>query len=75
MIAGIRSVSNAFATKHLRIHRSCVNTIREHQLYCWNPEKQAQGIEEPLKQHGFTCDALRRVATKMFTTWRLISES
>jgi predicted phage terminase large subunit-like protein len=70
VIAGIRTVSNAFAAKQMRIHRSCANTIREHQIYCWNPEKQAQGIEQPLPAHGFTCSALRRVASEIFQPWR-----
>jgi hypothetical protein len=70
VLAGIRVVGNAFASKRLRIHRSCVNTVREHQIFCWNPDKMSQGIEEPLPMHGFTCSALRRVASEIFQPWR-----
>jgi phage terminase large subunit len=66
VVAGIRIVSNAFRQRRLRIHKSCTNTIREHQMYCWNPNKLAEGTEQPLKHHNFTCDALRRVAAEIF---------
>lgn len=71
VIAGIRTVSNVFAAKRLRIHRSCVNTIREHQIYSWDPNKQAQGIQQPLPMHGFSCNAVRRAVAEIFQPWRM----
>ena len=71
LISGIRSVASALGRKRLRVHESCVNTLRELQLYRWDADKQAQGIEEPLKHNSFSCDALRRIAAQVFQPWRL----
>ncbi len=71
VISGIRAVSNAFGRRFLRVHESCKNLLRELKLYRWDADKQAQGIEQPLKHNSFTCDALRRVASEIFQPWRM----
>jgi hypothetical protein len=69
--SGIRTVGLAFGRKFLRVHESCTNTLRDLQLYRWDADKQARGVEQAEKKNSFSCDALRRIAAEVFQPWRM----
>ena len=69
---GIRRVSTLLGNKTLLINSKCKNTIQELQGYAWNEKKASEhGIEEPIKQHDHTCDALRYFVNTRIQTWRV----
>lgn len=68
---GIRMVSSMFALKKVRVHRSCVNFINEHQAYCWDEKRADNGKEQPKKAMDHTCDAGRYVVKTKVNPWRL----
>ena len=60
VIEGIRNVNTLLTRKRIHIHKSCVNTIKEHQSYAWDTKAiEKTGHERPLKVNDHTCDALR----------------
>jgi PBSX family phage terminase large subunit len=58
---GINVVRELFLANRLHIHRSCVNTIEELEIYAYPPKKAGQEFddEEPLKENDHAMDALR----------------
>ncbi|MGA8539321.1 MAG: PBSX family phage terminase large subunit [Terriglobales bacterium] len=71
--SGIRTVDLAFGRKSLKVHTSCTNLLRDLQLYRWDADKQARGVEQAEKKNSFSCDALRRIAAEVFQPWRMTS--
>ncbi len=59
VLEGIRKVASMLGQKKIRIHRRCVNLIREMQTYSWNDKSAEHGVEEPIKSNDHTCDSLR----------------
>lgn len=55
VLEGIRKVSALLANKRLRIHRRCVNLIRELQSYAWDEKRSDKGVEQPIKAHDHAC--------------------
>jgi PBSX family phage terminase large subunit len=66
----IRVVSSLLAQKKIRIHKRCKNHIKELQTYAWNPRQQKLGIDEPMKTHDHSCDALRYFVYSKVPAWR-----
>jgi len=56
VLPGIASVSRYFDKNLIRIHKSCVNLIKEIQMYAWDREKVG---EKPKKTADHAVDALR----------------
>jgi PBSX family phage terminase large subunit len=64
---GIRVTSQKLERGLVHVNRRCTKTIEEHQTYSWNPKRAAVGVEEPIKTHDHTCDALRYIIyTRMY---------
>lgn len=63
---GIRRTSTALARGKVRIHRRCVDGLREMQSYSWEKKK-----EKPLKEHDHWPDALRYYTNTRMNDWRL----
>jgi PBSX family phage terminase large subunit len=59
VLDGIRLVATLLAQGRLKIHRSCVNTIKEFESYIWNEKRTDKGIEEPVKENDHSLDAIR----------------
>ena len=57
VLEGIRKVSTLLGNKRLRIHRRCVNLIRELQSYMWDDKRTDKGVEQPVKAHDHACFA------------------
>jgi PBSX family phage terminase large subunit len=71
VLDGIRIFASMMKRGKIRIHKRCVNLIREVQSYCWNEKKSLLGIEEPIKENDHTCDAERYVVKTKIPEWRL----
>lgn len=64
---GIRTVARMLHTGEYKIvERYCPNIIKEKYSYCWDPKKQAIGLDEPLKQHDHAMDPERYVIYTKF---------
>lgn len=59
VIEGIRNVQDALVADQLRFCSHCENTLEEHSGYVWDEDKQAEGVDAPVKENDHTCDALR----------------
>jgi PBSX family phage terminase large subunit len=57
VLEGIRKVSTLLGNKRLRVHRRCVNLIREMQSYAWDEKRSEKGVEQPIKSHDHACFA------------------
>lgn len=68
---GIRMTATALARKKIRINKKCKNLIREMQSYAWNDKSAERGVEEPIKAHDHSCDALRYGIRTKLNEWRL----
>ena len=69
---GIRRVGTLLGNKTLLINSKCINTIQEMQGYAWNDKKATEhGVEEPIKQHDHTCDAIRYFVNTRIQSWRV----
>lgn len=71
VLDGIRMVSSLLAKKRIRIHKRCVNLIKEIQAYSWDVRAQKRGEDEPLKAHDHSCDALRYCIFTKCAQWRV----
>lgn len=71
VLEGIRRVSTMLSRKRLRIHRQCVNTIREMQTYAWDEKRSDKGAEQPIKAHDHGADAIRYFTMTRISEWRL----
>ena len=71
VINGIRLVSSLFGMLKLRIHKRCVNTIREHRSYVWDEKARLRGEEKPVKEADHSCDGLRYVVKTIVRRNRL----
>jgi PBSX family phage terminase large subunit len=71
VLDGIRMVSTMFSRKLVRVHKRCVNFIKEHQTYAWDPKKAQRGLEEPIKANDHTCDGFRYPVKTKINAWRL----
>jgi PBSX family phage terminase large subunit len=58
---GIRFVSSEFQNENLQIHKDCKNTIKELQVYSWDPRAQLRGEDKPLKEHDHCADNIRYI--------------
>jgi PBSX family phage terminase large subunit len=68
---GIRRVSAMLGRKKLRIHRRCVNGIREMQTYAWSDDKAHTGKEKPIKLMDHFPDMTRYYVQTKINDWRL----
>lgn len=59
--AGVNVVRELLKSNRLRIHRSCINTITEFEIYSYPPKKPGSKYddENPLKENDDMMDALR----------------
>jgi len=57
LLDGIRRTATLFGADRLKVHRSCVGTIKELQSYAWDAKAQARGEDVPVKanDHGPDC--------------------
>ncbi len=70
---GIKTVASLMSARKLRIHKSCVNLIKQLQNYRWDPSAAKRGVEQPLKQFDDSCDAARYGCKTKVPIWRLIA--
>ena len=68
---GIRRVSAMLGSKRLRIHRRCVEGIREMQTYAWNEKRTDAGKEQPIKQKDHFPDGVRYHINTRINDWRI----
>ena len=71
VLEGIKAVSQMMSRGLIRIHKRCVNLLKELPAYCWNPKRSDKGIEEPIKKNDHACDALRYYVKTKIPAWRL----
>jgi PBSX family phage terminase large subunit len=73
VLDGIRRCGSALKQRKLRVHRRCVNTIREMENYAWDEKAIRRGGEEaPLKTADHAPDAVRYLVNQVFVNeWRL----
>jgi len=56
-----------FVKRHrVHIHKECVNTIEEIEMYSWKTDKEGNILEEPVKFKDHSLDALRYAMTIYF---------
>lgn len=70
---GIRMTGTLIQRRILRVHKRCVNFIREVGSYIWDPKKAERGLEEPVKKDDHTLDAIRYWIKTMFKMARLMA--
>jgi PBSX family phage terminase large subunit len=71
VLEGIRKVSALLGNKRLRVHRRCVNLIREMQSYAWDEKRSDKGVEQPIKAHDHAVDCLRYGVATKWSDWRI----
>ena len=71
VLDGIRVVSSLMARGKIRIHKRCINLVKEIQTYSWSPRQAKVGIDEPLKVHDHSCDAIRYGIFTKCPPWRV----
>jgi PBSX family phage terminase large subunit len=59
VIPGIAFLSRMFGNRILWVSDKCNNTLRQLTTYSWDPKKQLQGIDAPIKKDDHAMDALR----------------
>lgn len=59
VIPGIAFVSQLLGLQWLWVHRRCKNLVKQLGIYSWDPKKQKEGIDKPLKTEDHACDAMR----------------
>lgn len=67
---GIRRVSTLMNKRLVRVHRRCVNLIREIPGYAWDDKKVKLGEEEPKKINDDASDAMRYTCMESFSDYR-----
>jgi hypothetical protein len=67
----IRFMGNLMKRSKLRVHKDCVNTIRQLQSYQWSPDKSEAGKDVPLEAGSECCVALRQLIKTKVSVWRL----
>jgi PBSX family phage terminase large subunit len=68
---GIRVFASVLGLRMYKVHRSCVNTIREFKSYVWDEKATLRGVEQPLKQNDHAMDAGRYWCLTKIKNWRL----
>jgi PBSX family phage terminase large subunit len=68
---GIRRTAAVMKQRRYRIHKSCTHTLKELASYAWNNKAAQRGVEEPIKAHDHTADAVRYVVHTMIPKWRI----
>jgi PBSX family phage terminase large subunit len=73
VLDGIRRTGSALKQRKLRVHKRCVNTIREMENYAWDEKAIKRGGDEaPLKVADHAPDAVRYLVNAVFKAdWRL----
>ena len=59
VLEGIKCVAGKLAKRRFRIHKRCVQSIREMGAYVWDAKAQARGEDAPLKTDDHTQDRHR----------------
>jgi PBSX family phage terminase large subunit len=59
VIEGIRNVASELSLGRLKIHKGCQQTIKEFQVYGWDPKAQERGVDKPIKENDHCMDAMR----------------
>lgn len=73
VLEGIHRMSEVMACKAFRIHKDCVNALRENSLYAWDRKGSEKGDERPLKVNDHCPDAERYGIMELFPEWRMVS--
>ena len=55
VVAGIRKLQDY----EIIVHPSCVNTIKEFDMYCWAKDPDGKVTDKPVKEDDHLMDALR----------------
>jgi PBSX family phage terminase large subunit len=70
--AGISAVASLLFRRKIKVHKCCVNFIREVHTYSWDEKKAQQtGKEEPIKVGDHSQDALRYFVYTILPKWRI----
>ncbi|MFD7884082.1 PBSX family phage terminase large subunit [Streptomyces bauhiniae] len=72
---GIRSVSVAFGSNLLHVHRSCAGLLSELPSYAWDEKAAAAGDDKPLKVDDHSVDALRYALHSSAHEWRHLARA
>jgi PBSX family phage terminase large subunit len=67
---GIELVQNLMNMDMFRVHKRCVNVLREMSSYVWDEKAQERGEDKPVKQHDHTLDSIRYVVNSTAKLWR-----
>jgi PBSX family phage terminase large subunit len=70
VLYGIRTVASLLSQKLLVTSDRCTGWIKEAPGYSWDPKKQEQGVDAPLKTADHSCDALRYAIVTTERLWR-----
>jgi PBSX family phage terminase large subunit len=70
VLYGIRTVASLLGQKLLVTSDRCTGWIKEAPGYSWDPKKQEQGEDAPLKMADHSCDAVRYALTTTERLWR-----
>lgn len=65
LVPGIRTVSTALTEGTLKVLKSCERLRAEFPSYTWDPKKQEQGVDMPMKANDHALDALRYLARRV----------
>lgn len=74
VLDGIRLTSTLIAKRIIRVHRRCVNLIREIGSYVWDTKKSEAGKEQPVKRDDHGPDAKRYWVKTIFKPYRLMRD-
>lgn len=71
VIDGISRVATMLSQRKLRIHKRCVNIIRDLASYSWDEKAAGRGEEKPIKAHDHGADLVRYFVESRINSWRL----
>jgi PBSX family phage terminase large subunit len=67
---GIELVQNLMNMDMFRVHKRCVNVLRELNSYVWDPKAQERGEDKPIKQNDHCLDSVRYIVNSTAKLWR-----
>lgn len=69
VIKGIELNTNLMGANLFRVHKSCINTLRELSSYIWDAKAQKIGEDKPVKQNDHCLDAVRYLTNSTRSIW------
>lgn len=66
---GIELNTNLMGANLFRVHKKCINVLRELSSYIWDAKAQKIGEDKPIKENDHCCDAFRYVTNSTRSIW------